>query len=416
MDYIIIREITNNGNRLDIYFDITPGLEKYFSKKHHFFAEFSCDISDVPKSILVLPILGNLLQLSWIVNCAVWVDEIDSVFYHQIPFIKNAFREMYPKYKFGGTLIPARIIDNFYESECKAVLLFTGGVDATTTFFRIQKEMPILLNTNGWYIEDLCNDSVFDADKCYIDEFASKFNVIAHYVRSNFATFIRSSVIDREFGKTLKNSWWHGFQHSIAFLTCAAVVGYHYKTEKLFIGSSLTFGQTITNVSDPRIDNEIKCCSMHTVHDAYELSRTDKIKFLIQKQSEYNILIPLRVCSFRATNCCACEKCFRTMLAIVAEGGSISKFGFHLNDSILNSLKFFLDNNVNEVYPSKMPHWSAIISRMRENCDVLQCPEVLEFLEQYNFKREKNLFLYRYYSHNFFNIIVRKAKAFFLGI
>ena len=409
MEYIVIKDaLISAPNRLDIYFSVTEGLKKYFEPELHFFAEFSCEISDVPKSILVIPLLGNLLQFSWLVDCIIWVKEIDEVFYNQIPKIKQAFKEMYPQMDLGGTFIPAALVQNSFEAKRNAVQLFTGGVDATTTFFRIQKQNPILLNTNGWFKGEIYEDRVFTADKLAIDRFAEQYGVESQYVRSNFATFIKSALIDKEFGKKAKNTWWHGFQHSMAFLTCAMVVGYHYKVKRIYIASSLTFGQTIVNVSDPRVDNEIKCSVIRTVHDGYELSRTEKIQYIIQKQSEQKKTIPLRVCSFKEDNCCACEKCFRTMLAIEAEGGDFSQFGFHLSSSLLESLQVFLYNNVNEVYPSKMQHWSAIEKRMECNCAAIPHKEILLFLKNYDFKKEKQLYLRRYYTKNFFKIVKRK--------
>lgn len=402
--------VVSSPNRLDIYFSVTEGLKKYFAPELHFFAEFSCEITDVPKSVLVIPLLGNILQFSWLVDCTVWVKEIDEVFYEQIPKIKRAFTEMYPQMRMGGTLIPATLVRNAYEAEKNAVQLFTGGVDAMTTFFRIQNQNPILLNTNGWFKENICEDKVFSADKLAIDRFAEQYGVVAEYVRSNFATFIKGAVIDKEFGKKAKNNWWHGFQHSIAFLTCAMVVGYHYRVKHIFIGSSLTFGQTIVTVSDPRVDNEIKCSEISTIHDGYELSRTEKIGYIIKKQQEQGKTVPLRVCSFKEKNCCLCEKCFRTMLAIEAEGGDVAQFGFPLSETVLESLKKFLRDNVNEVYPSKIQHWNAIIERMKENQSMIPHKEVLEFLENYNFKAEKRRFLYHYYTKNFFKILKRKVR------
>lgn len=409
MEYIVIKDvIISESNRVDIYFSVTEGLKKYFGSEPHFFAEFTCEISEVPKSILVLPLLGNLLQFSWLVDCAIWVEEIDKEFYEQIPKIKHAFSEMYPDMQFKGTLIPAKIINNDCNHGDKVVLLFTGGVDATTTFLRIQDKKPILLNTNGWFKEQLYEDKVFSADKAAIDKFGENFGVETHYVRSNFATFINAQLIDKCFARKAKNNWWHGFQHSIAFLTCAMVVAFRYSASYVYIGSSLTYGQTIITVSDPRVDNQIKCAGISTVHDGYELSRTEKIQYIIQKQQEKEKALPLRVCSFREENCCNCEKCFRTMLAIEAEGGDIAKFGFVLKKPMLNSLQDFLDQNVCEVYPSKMQHWDAIISRMKENYDAIPNKEVLKFLETYDFKKSKSSYLKNYYTKNFFKIMKRK--------
>ena len=408
MEGIIIKNVACKGNRLDIDFSVSAGLEKYFLPEHHFFAEYTCDISDVPESVLVVPLLSNLMQFSWLVDCVVWVNEVDRAFYDAIPKIKYAFQEMYPDYPFRGTLIPAKVIDNTYVPEKKAITLFTGGIDATTTFLRILDQKPILLNTNGWFANEIVEDPVYTADLNAITAIADANDVQSCFVRSNFARFLRAEEINKRIRKPLRNSWWRGFQHSLAFLGCAAVAGYHHRVETLYIGSSHTFGEYATIVSDPRIDNCFRTASMHTVHDGYELSRQDKVRYILEKQKETNAKVQLRVCSFNTHNCCNCEKCFRTMLAIMAEGGRVETLGFELPDTFMNCLKSFLKTQITELDPVHLLFWIDILKRMEENYDTLQDKEVYHFLKDFDFAKARKEFLWNYYTKNFWKILKRK--------
>lgn len=408
MEGIIIKEIVCNGNRVDIDFSVSDGLEDFFLPEHHFFAEYSCDISDVPNSVLVVPLLSNILQFSWLVDCVVWVNEIDKNFYDAIPKIKYAFREMYPDYSFKGTLIPAKLVENSYIPQQQSITLFTGGIDATTTFLRHLEEKPVLLNTNGWYEKDVQPNEVYNADKTAIEEIADQFRVSSCFVRSNFARFLRAEVINKHFHGKVHNSWWRGFQHSLAFLGCAAVAGYHYRVANLYIGSSHTFGEYANIVSDPRIDNCFAVSSMTTTHDAYEMSRQDKVHYILETQRKLQKTVPLRVCSFNAYNCCGCEKCMRSMLAILAEGGDVEALGFHLPDTFLNTLKRFLKEKITELDSVHILFWFDIIKRMEENYDQLVEKEVYHYLSNFDFKKARRDYLWSYYTKNFWEIIKRK--------
>lgn len=408
MEGIIVKEVKNNGNRLDIDFSVSAGLEKYFLPEHHFFAEYTCDISDVPESVLVVPLLTNLLQFSWLVDCVVWVNEIDKTFYDAIPKIKYAFQEMYPDYPFRGTLIPAKLIDNTYTPQQSAITLFTGGIDATTTFLRILDQKPILLNTYGWFENEIQENEVYNADRTAIEKIADANGVGSCFVRSNFGKFLRADVIGKQIHKKIHNSWWFGFQHSLAFIGCAIVAGYHYKVEKIYIASSYTFGQNVACVSDPRIDNQVKCASINTVHDAYELSRQSKVQFILNTLKDRPVMVNLRVCSFNTHNCCSCEKCIRSILSIYAEGGNARDLGFDYEGKLTDVVIRFLNTNVMELDSAHIVFWRDIISRMEENYDLLPEKDTYNLLKNFDYKDAKRKFLLNYYSHNFWRIIKRK--------
>ena len=123
-----------------------------------------------------------------------------------------------------------------------------------------------------------------------------------------------TEIVNKFLNKRLHNSWWFGFQHSLAFLGVASIVAFYYHVRTVYIGSSYTFGQAVNCVSDPRIDREFAVASCNVVHDAYELSRQEKIRTIVDARKKSELRINLRVCSFKEENCNQCEKCFRTMI------------------------------------------------------------------------------------------------------
>lgn len=66
------------------------------------------------------------------------------------------------------------------------------------------------------------------------------------------------------------------------------------------------------------------------VHDGYEFNRQMKVHNIIFFSKSTRKKISLRVCweSEGGSNCCHCEKCFRTILAVYAEGENPNDYGF----------------------------------------------------------------------------------------
>lgn len=416
MESIWIKRIVAKQNKVDIYFVPSKGIDEYFMPEHHFFAEYDFDISDVPKSVLVIPALLNLLQFSWLTNSVIWVDEIDKDFYDCIPKLKSAFGELHPKIKLRGTLIPAKTVKNQSTKRKKALQLFTGGVDATATLIRIIDEKPVIFNTNGWYVDNSTEENnIYDADVDFINQIAEQYGTEAHYVKSNFARFIIPSKMDTNICRPAKTTWWFGFQHSMAFIGCSMIAAYKYGIEKVYIASSYTFGQYIRCVSDPRTDNCIQCAGIETFHDGYELSRQNKIKMIVEYQKRTQKKVLLRVCSFNTQNCCKCEKCFRTMLALIAEGvDELSDYGFYFDGTIEENLKFFIDYKANELDLDHIVFWNDIVDEMGHNYSELKHKKVYDYLSNINLQKARKKAVWNHYRRDYKEIIYRKLFEKFL--
>lgn len=410
MEKIIVKTIVKKANRIDIDFAISEGLKQYFLPEHHFFAEYSQSIEGVPDSIAVIPLLVNLLPFSWITDSFVWADRVDLDFYHAVPDIMRGLSQIHKDdFNLRGGFIAARPEANRYEPEERTILLYTGGGDSMATYYRIEEKKPVLLNANGWYETDIREDEVYDADRALLSAFADRNGLEYCMVRSNFARFIRGDVLDRLIREKYHSTWWYGFQHSLAFLGCAAVFGYKRRCSYTYISSSDWTDHFTRCVSDPRVDPMFRCASMQVVHDGYELSKRDKIAYLVQKQHKLQEDMPLQVCSFHAGNCCKCEKCFRTMLQIHMLGGDVRKFNFPIEGSLKENTEAFLEENVLEVLdPTHFDHWRSIWESYEAEDPDLPDRELYQFLKTYPWEQKKKEYLRRYYSRNFMKILRRK--------
>ena len=415
MENLILDKIEVKDCIVKYKFSYTQGLSKFFTT-NEMFVRYDSDVSSLPESILAIPFVGSLIGLTWLTNSIMWVTDIDETFYSAVRNLKLAYQELYPHYKFGGRFVAAKITKNQIsdDNQSSAVLLFSGGVDAQTSFVRNLDKNPMLCNIQGWYHNTDETNSVADNDKHDIADFANRHNCKCALIDSNFATIVNVNAFQREIGTKLKDSWWHGIQHSMAFISLSIPIAFTNGYHQIIIASSFTIGDSRVCASYPTTDNEFKFADKgYTTHDGFELTRQDKIKVLVEHQKRINKTYPIRVCSFNDHNCCKCEKCFRTVLAIIAEGGNPELFDFHFDKPIAQFYKQYIKQNIAlfGVHNESLSHWPHIKKRMIENYDNIQEKELVEWFLNYDFHKEKRKGVIRYYYHNFFSILKRKIKG-----
>lgn len=417
MGNIILKSIDIENSIVYYHFEVTEGIRKFFNTDT-LWIDYGKDLSSVPKSILVIPFVGSLVALSWVTDSVFWVEEIDKTFYYSLRHLKIAYQELYPKYIFGGRFVSAYLKENIVyaskrASDLDALLLFSGGVDANVSFLRNDTKKLLLCNIQGWFEEASSTLPQADADKRDITEFANAQGCGFQFVRSNFANVINADFYQKIIGRRIGYNWWYGFQHSMAFISIAIPIAFTKGIDEIIIASSYYIGSRSICASYPTTDIEFRFAEGgHTIHDGFELDRQDKIRLLVEHQKIINKSFPLRVCSFNDHNCCECEKCFRTMLAITAECGNVRNFGFSVNGSLKNHFVDVLKKReaLMGFDHERDAYWPAIKSAMRTNYDLMDSEqkELVDWFLNYDFKRGKRRSLGRYYIKNLFSILRRK--------
>ena len=144
---IILTQIERSGPLVNYHFTVSRELEKYFTTKT-LFLEYDRDVANVPDSILAIPFVSSLLAFSWVLDCNLWVREIDKTFYDSVPRIREAYREIYDHFPLKGRFVPAILSRNELamgkKTDTGAVLLFSGGADCQATFIRNLAKFPML--------------------------------------------------------------------------------------------------------------------------------------------------------------------------------------------------------------------------------------------------------------------------------
>ncbi|MCR4903451.1 MAG: hypothetical protein K6A23_11385, partial [Butyrivibrio sp.] len=166
-------------------------------------------------------------------------------------------------------------------------------------------------------------------------------------IKSEFRSMLRVS--ENGIGKFIKDKgleYWHDFQHGMALLTQAAIIGYKFRLEKIYIASS--FCEKLKGkylcASDPTIDNYVRLSLTKVVHDSYDMDRLSKVGFLVNKCREGLSYPQIHVCwvTKGGSNCGRCEKCCRTIMEIVASNGDPEKFGFKWQDKDKKEVKWLI--------------------------------------------------------------------------
>lgn len=388
MNKFIVKSITVNEEYISYDYHISGEWKKYFNLDEMLSIKYSYKINDIPYGIAVIPLLCNILPLAWIFDGTVIVDEIDEDFYLSISKFKKGYEEMYPKISFKGSIISNSIIKYNQKPSNKSLALFSGGVDAFYTLLSNIKENPEI---NTIWGADIKLDDLDGWNRVleHTIETANLYNLDYSWIKSNFRLIINEGELTKYVYEKSNDGWWHGFQHGIGLIGHVAPYIYIYNISKVYIAASFTIKEKgqVTCASDPTIDDKVRFCGAKVKHDGYEASRQEKIKFICEYSRKNSTEIPLRVCweSSGGSNCCRCEKCYRTIFGILAEKQNPRKYGFNYTDkefiSIIEDLKNRVMINMdNFIYLL----WKDIHYRFKDNYHINEMDRRLTWFYKFN--------------------------------
>lgn len=356
-----------NGKTVEYKYAISGEWQDVFREKESFAIEYSVDISSVPSEILLIPLLTNVLPISWVCDAEIIVPVCDEDFYNCISAIRHGYEDMYPMICFNGKITAKTLKKNVIQSDQGSAMFFSGGVDAFCTLIRHRSEKPALITL--WGSDITLDDTVgWDNVNSHSIEVSNTFDVDYIAVKTGFRKFLNAGVLSQKV-KSSGDGWWHGFQHGIGIIGHAAPAMYALGKKRVYIASSFTAADKgkVTCASDPSIDNNVRFFGATVIHDGYELTRQDKIQIITRFSRETGIEVPLRVCweSKGGSNCCHCEKCWRTILGIYAAGADPNEFGF--NYSSLNELGKEIKHNRVKIGTYKESRYKPIWTAIRKN-------------------------------------------------
>ncbi|MEL0650348.1 hypothetical protein V6246_02875 [Algibacter sp. TI.3.09] len=330
-------EIQADGQKIFYnYLATNSSVKKYFNVKQPFYAKYGINIENVPKSILVIPFLSNVMTIAWFAGFDVEVQEVDEDFFNALKLVKIEFQKQYPDYTLKGDLFAEKLVKNKIDDNNNSAMLFSGGVDAYATYIRVFDKTPDLVTILGADIE-IEDKEQWTSFTSYIENESILEKNAKEYIETNVREFYtyQVSLLLKDIG------WWGKVQHGLSLIGSLAPLSYIKEYGSIYIASSYTKEIDIAWGSTPLGDEKISWAGIKVFHDAYELKRQDKVDLISQFSKENKNNFKLRVCYSELRtqfNCGKCEKCYRTILGLILNGENPNNYGFNINENLYENM------------------------------------------------------------------------------
>lgn len=332
-----------------------------------FFAGYDRDMAGLPPSIAVIPFLANLVPLAWFYDATIHVDEIDQDFLESLAAVKEGMARRHPNATLGGRIVARNVVRNEPRAGNATLALFSGGVDATYTAVTKKDMKPILVTVWGADIYLKQNEiwkDVAERNRKIARDFGTRFAPIKTSMRS----FLNNGMLQERFAKPLRfPNWWYSVQHSIALVGLCAPLAWKTGAGQVIISSSYSVKDDPETkcCNWPDIDGNMRFFGTSVLHHDFAVTRQKKVQALAAHVRETGSRLDLRVCwkALQSNNCCKCEKCARTIYAIIAEGEDPNDMGFVCTDETYAELQELIQNGA--IQPGTF--WTEVVTRMKEN-------------------------------------------------
>ena len=370
------------GNHVVFRYSISGKWSSCFSMNRIYEISYPFDVESIPESIRIIPFLSQVLPVSWIWDAEIRVAACDRDFYDCLEKVKDGYKKMYPMYSFDGKLTVDSIEEHRKPEEGqKALVCFSGGVDATSTTLSHLAEEPLLVSL--WGADVPWDDTEgWKPVEATIRKNAETLGLDQMTVQTSFRKLLREGVLNKCVLASGDN-WYHGFQHGIGILGHMAPVAWHEGIGTVYIASSNIEGTVYTCASDPSIDNFVRFCGAKVVHDGYEMDRQEKIQRITDFSRKNGLQIPLHVCWEKrgGENCCHCEKCWRTILGFFAAGEDPKQYGFPLFAGF-DSLSDDLEQDYHRFRTLTVANYQPLQKKLQEKAAEGDLPQKLSWLVQ----------------------------------
>ncbi len=379
-----------SNNKVQFKLDIPKPLRKYFlSNSSYVQYDSSIDLGRIHNGILAIPVVSVLAPVSWAAGADIVVPELDATYLKSLKTVKEVYRNSHYPFSFSGDIRAGTEVTNEFGRKRTGVL-FSGGVDSLTSYLKHKNEKPDLISI--WGVPDIPPFEKAFGSKVYADilDLANRDGVQAFQVKTDMLMNLNRELLSKDFGV-----WWYPHAAVGLFLLslCAPITAIR-GTGTIMIASGLTEEYQGRSGTSPSTDNKVSWADVNVIHDSYELSRQEKIRYLCQKEN-LPYLSHLRVCNETAraskTNCGNCEKCMRTMISLLLEGVDPNKCNFTLDESSLRYIRDSLIKGRIHLSEAVLSIWRDLQKHIPEeiNADIFGSREFFAWLRTYDLSRHR---------------------------
>ncbi|MDM7998887.1 MAG: hypothetical protein QUS33_02505 [Dehalococcoidia bacterium] len=359
------------------------GVKKYLLSDT-FFVKYDgqIEVARIDRSILAIPLVSMLAPVCWALGADLELDALDEAYLHCLDKVRRVLTTWYPRFSNLGTINVKTPVKNQLGGT-RACLLFSGGLDAFTSYTRHRDEKPDLVSI--W-----CHDPRLHEEEKWNCVLAAarwlceRDGVTSLQVKSDL-TDINDRLLNHVFGV----SWYAQVAHGLLQLSLCAPITAVRNAGKVYIASSCRQDRLYPLGSHPAIDNNVTWAGVVVTHDGGEMSRQQKMRYM--RTADRDCLTKLKVCHIYPQNCAKCEKCFRTITGLCMEGLNPRDCGFNVDDKTLKRIRQSIIMGKMPMPGSEKVEWEELqrCVPVETGADIIGSREFLTWFRAYDFSQHR---------------------------
>ncbi|ELZ14350.1 hypothetical protein C479_00540 [Halovivax asiaticus JCM 14624] len=358
--------IRADGTDLECTVSATGGLSRFLSGDP-FRVSYDRPIDDVPRSVLIIPVLSQLCPVAWARGGDVRAPVVDQRFARSLAAVRDALGDMH-SFIAGGQLRAPRRRTEVPDRTDGSGLLFTGGVDSTASYVRHRDEAPTLVSIRGWTITpDAADDHKWDVLRARVNSFAKPRDLETAFVESNMLRFLDHPMLLAHYKRHVDGAWYSSVGHGLGLTGLCAPLAYASGIGDLYVAATHWEGIDLAWGSRPDIDGHVRWAGVECHHDGYELTRQERLDLLATYAEESPHELELQTCNDRLDgNCGRCEKCYRTAIGLRLAGLDPIDHGYRFTDTDYRTVRESFERGHWVLGIDERHMWADIRDRARE--------------------------------------------------
>jgi len=343
MSEISVESVAVDGSTVEYAVEYSRDLRRFFDAST-FSVSYDVDVSDVPRGVLTVPVLAQVCPIAWATDSTVSVGTVDRTFVEGLEAVRATLERMYPEVMTGGELDAEAVVEYNHDpgSFDGSAQLFSGGVDSLATYVRHRATDPALIAIQGWVV-GVDEDERWQRAMGHVERFAERTDSDTHGITAGISEFLDHTMLNVHYKHHTDGGWYSGIGHGIGLLGVCAPLAYSQGYGVVHMGSTHWDGLELETVtwpgrgspwgSHPEIDDNVQWAGTSGHHDAYEITRQDKLELLADYARETDQTFVIRTCTYddAGGNCNRCEKCVRTATGLMLAGVDPNDFGYRVD-------------------------------------------------------------------------------------
>ena len=326
------------------------------------------EVESLGEAVALMPFVLDVAPVAWASGERWVVPELDAVQAASLPRARDTFRTWYPGNRWEGELEGERLTETAGPaSGGPAVIVFSGGLDSTYSALSTPPGAVLFL-LRGLDVA-LDNGPGWARVRREAEALAGRAGHTLVTAESSLKRHLRRDAVNLLHGGS--GGWWGQVQHGLALAGAAIPVAAALGGGRVLIPSSLSRTTQMPHGSAPELDENASWSGGEVVHHAFEVTRHDKLRWLVERCDEIGPVY-LRVCYSvphgPGNNCLTCEKCLRSALALMIEGRDPLPFGLPLAPrEVERRLRDGFESGTFERIEALEPLWAELRDRAVEH-------------------------------------------------